>query len=1011
MPGKNPNILLVEDNPGDARLVREMLAEARGESFAVTWVPSLSEALAHLDRGGIDLVILDLGLPDSQGLDTFLHAYEHGSHLPFLVLTGYADETLGSTAVQQGAQDYLPKGEVTSSILCRAIRYAIERKQAEEELVKKTHDLGERVKELHCLYNMANLLAQPNISQDEIIQGVLELIPPAWHYPDNTCARITFKGRTFRTSNFRETEWRQDNDILVNGDRVGCVEVFYLESRPTLDEGPFLKEERSLLDSIAKALGGTIERKQAEEMLAAEHQKLFSLLDELPVFVYLKAPDFSIRFANRVFRNTFGPWEGKRCFKVVLGKEAPCKDCPSFTVLKTNTQHQWEWTTPDGTRTYQVHNYPFADTDGSPLVLTLGIDITERKRTEEALRIGEESYRQLFEQAGDALILHDRGRIVEANQEACRSLGYTREELVHKSVFDIEEGLDPESLSDLWEQPDRGVVTLSGLHRRKNGAVFPVQIRSGEVMYYGKKLRLAAVRDVTEQQRSLHEIQKLMVDLQTYQVELEQQNEELRRAQAEIEASQARYANLYDFAPMGYFTFDVKGMVVEANLTGAEMLHLERQWLLGSAFLRWVAPESHPAFHAHVRAVFNSGAHQTCELDLVPPGNTPFPATLESAPVLAGDKKVRYCRTTVTDITKRKQAEEALRESEERFRAIFNQAAVGVAQIETRTGRFIWVNQKYCDIVGLKPEEMTATTFMAITHPDDLQADLDNMQRLREGLIRNFSMEKRYVRRDGSLFWVNLTVSPMWDIGQPPNYHIAVVEDITERKQAEEDLQSSERKLRLLAGQLLTAQEDERKRISGELHDELGHALLTLKLDLRSIEKQLLPGQQALSEEVESILKYVDTVIKNVRRLYLGLSPGDLEDLGVTAALMSLIDEFSQHHPEITWSIDLENIDGLFPLEFQTNIYRIFQETFTNIGKHAAPTRVSIVIRKTNKKILFEVNDNGPGFNYNQLLDASYEKGMGLIVMDERVRIMGGSFNVRSQENQGTKITFTIPVH
>ena len=143
----------------------------------------------------------------------------------------------------------------------------------------------------------------------------------------------------------------------------------------------------------------------------------------------------------------------------------------------------------------------------------------------------------------------------------------------------------------------------------------------------------------------------------------------------------------------------------------------------------------------------------------------------------------------------RQQAEAALRESEGRFRAIFEQAAVGVAQMETASGRFLRANRKYCDILGLEPNEITATTFMAITHPDDLQADLDNMRKLRDGLIRQFSLEKRYRRQDGSLVWVNLTVSPMWGPGEAQNYHIAVVEDITDRKMAEAEVKQGLDKL------------------------------------------------------------------------------------------------------------------------------------------------------------------------------------------------------------------------
>jgi PAS domain S-box-containing protein len=143
----------------------------------------------------------------------------------------------------------------------------------------------------------------------------------------------------------------------------------------------------------------------------------------------------------------------------------------------------------------------------------------------------------------------------------------------------------------------------------------------------------------------------------------------------------------------------------------------------------------------------------------------------------------------MTDISARKQAEESLRDSERRFRTIFDQAPLGIAVINSGTGQFRRVNQKYCDIVGYADKDMLACTFQDITHPDDLQADLDNMQRLMEGRIHTFQMEKRYIRKDGTIVWVNLTCVPLWwDHERDNRFHIAMVEDITERRRAEERL-------------------------------------------------------------------------------------------------------------------------------------------------------------------------------------------------------------------------------
>ena len=143
MMDRTAKVLLVEDNPGDARLIQEMLSEAGSGVFAIELVSKLSQGLVCLARGDIDLVLLDLGLPDSQGLDTFSQAYAQSPEVPFVLLTGLEDETLALTTVGQGAQDYLVKGATDTATLLRAIRYATERKKVQEAL-KRSHDELER---------------------------------------------------------------------------------------------------------------------------------------------------------------------------------------------------------------------------------------------------------------------------------------------------------------------------------------------------------------------------------------------------------------------------------------------------------------------------------------------------------------------------------------------------------------------------------------------------------------------------------------------------------------------------------------------------------------------------------------------------------------------------------------------------------------------------------------------------------------------------------------------------
>ncbi|TET59848.1 PAS domain S-box protein, partial [Candidatus Aerophobetes bacterium] len=187
-----------------------------------------------------------------------------------------------------------------------------ERKKMEEELRKRTYELGERLKELRCLYGISELVEKEGIFLEEILEGTLNLIPRSWQYPEITCARIVLEGQESKTNNFRETAWRQTSDIAVHGKKIGTVEVFYLEEKPKSDEGPFLKEERSLVDAIAKQLARIIERKQMENELKIKEEAIASSVNAITL-ADLRG---NLTYVNRAFLHMWGYSDDKE----VLGK-------------------------------------------------------------------------------------------------------------------------------------------------------------------------------------------------------------------------------------------------------------------------------------------------------------------------------------------------------------------------------------------------------------------------------------------------------------------------------------------------------------------------------------------------------------------------------------------------------------------------------------------------------------------------------------------------------------------
>lgn len=324
--------------------------------------------------------------------------------------------------------------------------------------------------------------------------------------------------------------------------------------------------------------------------------------------------------------------------------------------------------------------------------------------------------------------------------------------------------------------------------------------------------------------------------------------------------------------------------------------------------------------------------------------------------------------------------------------------------VTDRNLKIVEANDRAVASYCYEPEELLQLDLKHL-YPPGSELIIDSLVRHvgeKSGLI----FETLQQRKDGTTFPVEVSLRLLEVDGE--KLFQEIIRDITERKRTEKVLQESERKLRHLASRLLSAQEDERKRLSRELHDELGHALLTLKLQIASVEEQLPPQQISLKNEINKIFKSIGSTIEEVRRLYLDLTPGDLEDLGLTVALRSLIEDFADLQKQIKWTINIDGLDGLFSLPIQTAIYRVVQEALTNIGKYARPANVFVEIKQVNQGLSFTIKDDGIGFERDKVFNE--KKTLGLFAMEERVKILGGSFELWSRENQGTKISFTIPI-
>jgi len=376
----------------------------------------------------------------------------------------------------------------------------------------------------------------------------------------------------------------------------------------------------------------------------------------------------------------------------------------------------------------------------------------------------------------------------------------------------------------------------------------------------------------------------------------------------------------------------------------------------------------------------------------------------------ANQKLVHVNVALERDVQRRKELEESLRESEERFRK-FTQASQDVIVLFDNVGNALYANPAVETLLGYKAEELTDKPLRDLIYKKDIKSVSEEIGTLLETTLPPRAREIRVQKKDKSFLDMEMNLFCI-DLTSGERIVGTIARDISKRKEDEKQLRLSEERLGDLSAMLITAQDDERRRISMELHDEFNQSLAALKLQLHAMENKIYGENEIPKEEIVSGLRelrqYVNGLIEFVRNMSRELWATAVDDLGIDAAFGNLIGSFRKY-TEIDLDINMEPIGHFFSTQEQRHLYRMIQESFNNIIKHAEAKDVQIRAREVGDTVVLAVHDNGCGFDVDAVSKSTGKtRGIGLQAIAERVKLLDGTLEINSRPGMGTSIIFTF---
>lgn len=472
-----------------------------------------------------------------------------------------------------------------------------------------------------------------------------------------------------------------------------------------------------------------------------------------------------------------------------------------------------------------------------------------------------------------------------------------------------------------------------------------------------------------------------------------------KKAEEALRESEEKYRKLVETSGDAIFITEAQtGIILDVNRRAEELIGRTKEQLIGKHQLSLYPKREGKVYSRLLKEVAGSGRKFVEDVCLEHADGNSIAVNVRAGDAeLAGKKIIQWI---FRDITERKKVEANLRKLSQAV--MQSPASIIISDVK---GNIEYVNPKFTEVTGYSYEDVIGRNPRILNSGKQSSTFYNKMWKtLMEG--NEWRGELQNKKKDGELFWVYASVSPIVDEGGVITHFLAVEEDITARKKGEEDIKKSREQLRSLALHIENVREEERKKIARDIHDDLGQLLTVLKFDLSWIEKELGEGKDALIDKTRQASKLVDDSIEAVQRISSELRPAILDDLGIAAGIEWLVKKF-ENRTNMECDFFIKPPDINLDNRLSTEIFRIVQEALTNAARHSGAKRVGVSLTRSGRRLTLKIRDNGKGITEEEISDPC---SFGLMGLRERIIPWGGRVQIKGTKRIGTLITVIVPI-